>query len=228
MEMDIIGSIYDASSSTNNQEQTTVKESTTPSPDDITGMLMHSFNEAEDDGIDWGVSEDEPTNDEPQEDTVEDTEETQEEQEVVEDEPVDEESEFEETEEDSEESFSENDELLGTYESIKDELEGERETLSNIYERFFKELIEPLFRKLEDSNINVAFDTTGLKTLGVIRIELSHRNSDSSAEMEINIFGNTVNGEFLGMENSEGEAIATSLDDVSLDDLVNILIKVLG
>ena len=46
--------------------------------------------------------------------------------------------------------------------------------------------------------------------------------------MEINIFANTVNGEFLGMENSDGEAVATSLEDVSLDDLIGILIKVLG
>lgn len=228
MEMDVISCLYDSSNSSESSETTNVSESV--SPDDITGMLMHSFNEAEDsDGIDWGVTE-ETTEDEvdngSEEEVQEETEETvdEEPEESEEESDVEQDNEYD----DESDEYSENEELLGTYESIKDELDGERETLSDIYVRFFDEIVEPLFRKLEDSNINVAFDTTGLKSLGVIRIELSHRNSEASAEMEINIFGNTVNGEFLGMENSDGEAVATSLEDVSLDDLLNILIKILG
>lgn len=237
MDMDVIGSLFDASNTSDSITNSITNESV--SPDDITGLLMHSFNEAEDEnGIDWGITEeetDENVESDSNSDEVNDSENDSEEDKEPSEDSEDDNNEFEEDSDEQEEfdeddnnESSENDELLGNYESIKDELDGERETLSEIYERFFKEIVEPLFRKLEDSNINVAFDTTSLKTLGVIRIELSHRNSDASAEMEINIFGNTVNGEFLGMENSDGEAVATSLDDVSLDDLINILIKVLG
>ena len=220
---DVIGSLFDAASTANTVSSSTKTESESFSLDDATGFLMRSsFNEAEGDEIDWGVG-DEPEADDAEEveAEVEETDdgeevEASEEEEVKEEEPSDEESEVSEGE------------TMGAYEAIKEELDAERETLSGVYERFFKESVEPLFRKLEDSNINVAFDTTALLSSGIIRIELSHRNSDASAEMEINIFANTVNGEFLGMENTEGEAIATSLEDVSLDDLIGILIKVLG
>lgn len=219
---DVIGSLFDAASTANTVSSNTKTESESFSLDDATGFLMRSsFNEAEGDEIDWGVG-DEPEADDAEEveAEVEETDDGEEveasEEEVKEEEPSDEESEVSEGE------------TMGAYEAIKEELDAERETLSGVYERFFKEIVEPLFRKLEDSNINVAFDTTALLSSGIIRIELSHRNSDASAEMEINIFANTVNGEFLGMENTEGEAIATSLEDVSLDDLIGILIKVLG
>lgn len=235
MDMDVIGSLFNASnSSSSSTELNNIKENI--SPDDVTALLMRSFNEAEDDNsdsseeIDWSVSEDKEEN---VEDTNEESEqEDNQEDDLSEDENEDDENDdnkdnSDELEENNDVDESEEGEVLGSYEAIKDELDSERETLSDIYERFFKDVVDPLFRKLEDSNINVAFDTTKLKTCGLIRIELSHRNSEASAEMEINIFANTVNGEFLGMENSEGEAVSTSLDDVSLDDLINILIKVL-
>ena len=234
MDMDVISCLYDSSNAANNDSNISMKtEGATP--DDITSMLMSSFNEAEGDEettIDWGVSDSEEeteTDTESGNSESEDVESTETEEEVSEDDiEEDDASENEETEDEDVSDASSDDEFLGTYEAIKDEIDGERETLSDIYERFFKDLVEPLFRRLEDSNINVAFDTTALKTNGLIRIELSHRSTDASAEMEINIFANTVNGEFLGMENSEGEAITTSLDDVSLDDLISILIKVLA
>jgi len=233
MEMDVISCLYDTSNTSNNESTPTIKtEGATP--DDITSMLMTSFNEDEGDEeettIDWGVSDTEEDSDSDSEESTEETVSEEETDETTEETTETEEASEEEVveEDDDVSEASGDDEFLGTYESIKDEIDGERETLSDIYERFFKDLIEPLFRRLEDSNINVAFDTTALKTNGVIRIELSHRSTDASAEMEINIFANTVNGEFLGMENAEGEAITTSLDDVSLDDLISILIKVLA
>lgn len=241
---EFIGSLMSASSKSNDINSSNINE--TVSPDDVTGLLMRSFNEADenaeasadseenDNDVDWGLSDD--SDDESETDNADKEEQDDsseanddfEEDNNEEDTDSEEDSEEEENSEDNGDDNSEESELLGTYESIKDEIDAERETLSEIYERFFKEIVEPLFRKLEDSNINVAFDTTKLKLEGLIRIELSHRNSDAVAEMEINIFANTVNGEFLGMENSDGEAVSTALDDVSLDDLLNILIKVLG
>ena len=223
-DVDVIGSLFDAASTASSAITNTKTESESFSLDDATGFLMRSsFNEA--DEIDWGVG-DEPEADDAEEVEAE-VEETDDGEKVeVEEDEVEEEA-TEDESADEEEPVSEG-ETLGAYEAIKEELDAERETLSGVYERFFKEIVEPLFRKLEDSNINVAFDTTALLSSGIIRIELSHRNSDASAEMEINIFANTVNGEFLGMENSDGEAVATSLEDVSLDDLIGILIKVLG
>ena len=241
MDMDVIGSLFDSSNKSSNQLNTSSSiKSESISPDDITAMLVHSFNEAEEDnasddeGIDWGISE---TEDEGQEDNSQDDDEStsNEDNNDVSEEDNDESENYNDEDEENvdnedtnDEEQSQDDEILGSYEAIKDELDAERETLSDVYERFFKDIVDPLFRKLEDSNINVAFDTTRLKSEGIIRIELSHRNSDANAEMEINIFANTVNGEFLGMENSDGEAVSTSLDDVSLDDLLNILIKVLA
>lgn len=235
MDIDLIGSLFTASN--NSSSGILSNKPTIPrglSPDDATSVLMQSFNEADSqpsDDISWddldSVSEDtseETEEPEVEEDTSEETEETEDNSEETETDV--EEDEEEESDDDNE--SSDGGEILGSYESIKDEIEEERKVLSDVYERFFTEIIEPLFRKIEDSNINVAFDTMELKTNGIIRIELSHRNSDSTADMEINIFANTVNGEFLGMENSDGEAVTTSLEDVSLDDLLNILIKVLG
>ena len=204
---------------------------------EIDSALFKSFNEAEDEAadeessetLDWGVDE----NDDSQEDdseaeiTSSDEEEETSENEDTNEEEVENEDSEQELNENGESSDTSDGEIAGVYSEIKDELDAERETLGNIYERFFDGVVEPLFRKLEDSNINVSFDTTELLSQGVIRIELSHRNSDSSAEMQINIFANTVNGEFLGMENADGEAISTALDNVSLDDLIDILIKVL-
>ena len=218
---DVIGSLFDSSTSTNCIIEAK-KESNSFSLDDATAFLMKSsFNEAEEEPIDWGVSEEET------EDTSDEDTETTSEEETEETETTDDVEETSDNDIEDSEPLSEG-ETLGAYAAIKEELDAERETLSGVYERFFKEVVEPLFRKLEDSNINVAFDTTSLLSSGIIRIELSHRNSDASASMEINIFANTVNGEFLGMENADGDAIATSLEDVSLDDLINILIKVLG
>lgn len=224
---DVIGSLFDSSSTTNGIVNAKT-ESESFSLDEATAFLMKSsFNEAEGDEIDWSVP-DEPAD----EADVDDAEEVEAEAEAEDENTGDEadtesEESNDENDEATEEAISEG-ETMGAYEAIKEELDAERETLSDVYERFFKEVVEPLFRKLEDSNINVAFDTTSLLSSGLIKIELSHRNSDASAEMEINIFANTVNGEFLGMENSDGEAVATSLEDVSLDDLIGILIKVLG
>lgn len=220
---DVIGSLFDAASTASSSLTNTKTESESFSLDDATGFLMRSsFNEAEGDEIDWGVGE------EPEADDTEEVEaevkEDDEEVEVSEDNAED----VSDDEPETDDAEISEGETLGAYEAIKEELDAERETLSGVYERFFKEVVEPLFRKLEDSNINVAFDTTALLSSGIIRIELSHRNSDASAEMEINIFANTVNGEFLGMENTDGEAVATSLEDVSLEDLIGILIKVLG
>lgn len=228
---DVIGSLFDSSSTTNGIINAKT-ESESFSLDEATAFLMKSsFNEAEGDEIDWSVpaETDADAGDDADVDNAEDVEAEADADVEANDDAGDEEA-PEESEDESpaeEEAVSEG-ETMGAYAAIKEELDAERETLSGVYERFFKEVVEPLFRKLEDSNINVAFDTTSLLSSGLIKIELSHRNSDASAEMEINIFANTVNGEFLGMENSDGEAVATSLEDVSLDDLISILIKVLG
>lgn len=237
MDIDLIGSLFTASNKASGTSTTDESVSTALSPDDATAFLFRSFNEAENEeeqsseDISWddldSVSDDSEDNSEETKDSEEqESDEESEESEEPEEEESDEENEDDYTEDEGE--SSEGGEILGSYEAIKDEIEEERKVLSDVYERFFVEIVEPLFRKIEDSNINVAFDTMDLKSNGIIRIELSHRNSDSTADMEINIFANTVNGEFLGMENSDGEAVTTSLDDVSLDDLINILIKVLG
>ena len=227
---DVIGSLFDSASTTKGLINNAKTESESFSLDDATAFLMRSsFNEAEGDDIDWGVGggdDDNAEADDADVDAPEDVEAEAEEEDAGDDDAEADDTEAEE-ETAEEEAVSEG-ETMGAYAAIKEELDAERETLSGVYERFFKEIVEPLFRKLEDSNINVAFDTTALLSSGIIKIELSHRNSDASAEMEINIFANTVNGEFLGMENSDGEAVATSLEDVSLDDLISILIKVLG
>lgn len=228
---DVIGSLFDSSSTTNGIINAKT-ESESFSLDEATAFLMRSsFNEAEGDEIDWSVpaETDADAGDDADVDNAEDVEAEADADAEANDDAGDEEApeESEDEESPAEEEVSEG-ETMGAYAAIKEELDAERETLSGVYERFFKEVVEPLFRKLEDSNINVAFDTTSLLSSGLIKIELSHRNSDASAEMEINIFANTVNGEFLGMENSDGEAVATSLEDVSLDDLISILIKVLG
>lgn len=227
---DVIGSLFDSSSTTNGIVNAKT-ESESFSLDEATAFLMKSsFNEAEGDEIDWSVpaETDAESDDDADVDNADEVE-AEADNEESDDAETDEEApnETEDEESPAEEEVSEG-ETMGAYAAIKEELDAERETLSGVYERFFKEVVEPLFRKLEDSNINVAFDTTSLLSSGLIKIELSHRNSDASAEMEINIFANTVNGEFLGMENSDGEAVATSLEDVSLDDLISILIKVLG
>lgn len=236
MEMDLIGSLFNASNSvSSNSKQTTYQTNSLSeaiSPDDATAFLVKAFNEAEEEGggddLTWDDLESENLNNS-EEDEEEDDNEDNKEEDTANDEVESEDTEDDESENDtqSEDSDEEKGEVLGSYEALKDELNSERETLSDVYTRFFKEVVEPLFRKIEDSNINVSFDTMKLKSNGLIRIELSHRNSDASAEMQIDIFANTVNGEFLGMENSDGEAISTSLDDVSLDDLISILIKVL-
>ena len=230
---DVIGSLFDSASTTNGLINNAKTESESFSLDDATAFLMRSsFNEAEGDEIDWGVGGGDDEADDADVDAPEDVDaeadkEDAGDEEAETEESGDNEEEAEEDPAEEKEAVSEG-ETMGAYTAIKEELDAERETLSGVYERFFKEVVEPLFRKLEDSNINVAFDTTALLSGGIIKIELSHRNSDASAEMEINIFANTVNGEFLGMENSDGEAVATSLEDVSLDDLIGILIKVLG
>jgi hypothetical protein len=228
---DVIGSLFDSASTTNGLINNAKTESESFSLDDATAFLMRSsFNEAEGDDIDWGVGGgNDAEADDADVDAPEDVEAEADAEDAGDDDAeADDAGEADADEEPAEEEAVSEGETMGAYAAIKEELDAERETLSGVYERFFKEVVEPLFRKLEDSNINVAFDTTALLSSGIIKIELSHRNSDASAEMEINIFANTVNGEFLGMENSDGEAVATSLEDVSLDDLIGILIKVLG
>lgn len=153
--------------------------------------------------------------------------ENEEDDEQDEDDGNDEDEQDEDDENDSDEDEQDG-ELIGEFSEIKDEIEAHRENLSEIYERLFKNVISPLFRKLQDFNLNVAFDTTELLSHGIVKIKLSHMNLNSSAKMEINIFANTVNGEFLGLENKHGEVLSTDLNDVSLDDLINILIKVLA
>ena len=198
--MDITDSLFDF---LRQENTTTKKESSTPSLgkdiNEVTGILMKAFKEADDE-----VQGSENTVDVEQDDEQD-----------------------EEDENDSNEDEQDG-ELIGEFSEIKDEIEAHRENLSEIYERLFKNVISPLFRKLQDFNLNVAFDTTELLSHGIVKIKLSHMNIKSSAKMEINIFANTVNGEFLGLENKNGEVLSTDLNDVSLDDLINILIKVLA
>lgn len=175
-------------------------------------------------------TEQDVADDEVQESENEQDEEQYEEQDDEQNDEQDEEQDDEQDEDDENASNEDKQdgELIGEFSEIKDEIEAHRENLSEIYERLFKNVISPLFRKLQDFNLNVAFDTTELLSHGIVKIKLSHMNIKSSAKMEINIFANTVNGEFLGLENKNGEVISTDLNDVSLDDLINILIKVLA
>ena len=186
-----------------------------------------SENEAEDENIDEISEESEDLSDNSEEDDNEDSNDSSEEEDNEDDSSNDEEDDDDSSSDDEKEEKTDG-EIVGEFSEIKDEILAHREQLSEVYERFFKKVISPLFRKLEDYNLNVSFDTRRLKTHGIIRVELSHMNSSSSAEMEINIFADSVSGEFLGLENSDGEALSTSLNDISLDDLINILIKVLG
>lgn len=169
----------------------------------------------------------ENTEQEEADDEVQGSENTEDVEQDVEQENEQDDEQDEEDENDSNEDEQDG-ELIGEFSEIKDEIEAHRENLSEIYERLFKNVISPLFRKLQDFNLNVAFDTTELLSHGIVKIKLSHMNIKSSAKMEINIFANTVNGEFLGLENKNGEVLSTDLNDVSLDDLINILIKVLA
>lgn len=269
--MDITDSLFEF---LRQENTTTKKESSAPSLgkdiNEVTGILMKAFKEADDkpeeaapkmDDFDWDSmnfdDDEEEQNDESQteeqqnEDDNEATEQTENTEEVESTEPEEADDEVQENEneedneqneddgndedkqkDDDDETNSDEDEqdgeLIGEFSEIKDEIEAHRENLSEIYERLFKNVISPLFRKLQDFNLNVAFDTTELLSHGIVKIKLSHMNLNSSAKMEINIFANTVNGEFLGLENKNGEVLSTDLNDVSLDDLINILIKVLA
>ena len=212
-------------------------EEPTPKMDDFDWDSMN-FDADDEEQNDENQAEEQQNDDDNE--TVEQTENTEEVENTEQEEADDEVQGSENTEnveqDDEQDEEDENDsnedeqdgELIGEFSEIKDEIEAHRENLSEIYERLFKNVISPLFRKLQDFNLNVAFDTTELLSHGIVKIKLSHMNIKSSAKMEINIFANTVNGEFLGLENKNGEVLSTDLNDVSLDDLINILIKVLA